>query len=220
MSDQPDVYMYLDAAGIESLFAQTVDRVETEFQQSIKKGLKGGASVKFGIGKGLAALLGLDAGAKLEAERTKTELGSAKLTLTVEHKLRRLLKYLLTSENLAVDLAGAVGILANTRASVFLKIHTTFDMPKMMKKGRGIETINEDGAALFETVGEGSYAKVAMAASVAKFCRAPKGRLGRISHESLYFERQNGRNVPLNVFGSLRGISASECQIKPYAIWT
>jgi hypothetical protein len=220
MSDQPDVYMYLDVAGIESLFAQTVDRVETEFQQSIKKGLKGGASVKFSIGKGFAALLGLDAGAKLEAERTKTELGSAKLTLTVEHKLRRLLEYLVTSENLAVDLAGAVGVLTNTRASVFLKIHTTFDMPQMMKKGRGIETINEDGAALFETVGEGRHANIVMATSVAKFCRAPKGRLGRISHESLYFERQNGRNVPLNVSGSLRGISPSECQIKTYAMWT
>jgi hypothetical protein len=222
MIDQPDVYLYLDVPGIESLFAQTVDRVETEFTESRKKGSKDSAGVKLGIGKAIATLLGLEAGAKLDTEKTRSNLQSMKSTLTVENKLSRLLEYLVASDSLIRNLAEAVGIAMERKSSVFLQCKAHFDMPQMLRWDGGIDLINEDGAVLFEMTSHGKCKKVSMAASLAKFPRAREERLGRISHETLFFTGYKGRNVPLNLFGSLRQIDVAEtlCQIKPFALWT
>jgi hypothetical protein len=220
MPDQPEVYLYLDALGIESLFAQTVDRVETEFTESRKTGSKDGAGVKLGIGKGIAALLGFEAGAKLDTEKTRSNLQSTKSTLTVENKLARLLAYLSASDNLILTLPSAIGAAMDRKSSVFVKCQAEFDMPQVRKHGGGIDLINEDGAALFEVTSLGKCKKVSMAASLAKFPRVRDERLGRISHEALFFQGHKGRNVPLDLFGNLRQIAAAECQIKPYALWT
>jgi hypothetical protein len=223
MADQPESYLYLDVFGIESLFAQTVDRVETEFTESHKAGSKDGAGVKFGIGKGVAALLGFDAGAKLDTEKTRSNLSSTKSILTVENKLARLITYLKASDDLASSLAAAIAGALDNKSSVFLKCWAEFDMPQMRQQhAGGIDLINQDGAALFEMTSPGRCKKVSMAASLAKFPRARDERLGRISHEALFFQGHKGRNVPLNLFGSLRQIAVAECQcqIKPYALWT
>jgi hypothetical protein len=222
MADQPEVFLYLDKPGIESLFAQTVDRVETEFSESRKTGSKDSAGVKFGIGKAIAALLGLEASAKLDTEKTRSNLQLTKATLKVENKLERLLEYLAASDSLATTLPLAVAKAMDQNASVFLKCSAEFDMPQMAQHHGGIRAINEDGAALFEITSAGKCKKVSMAASLAKFPRVREERLGTISHEALFFQGHKGRNVPLHLFGNLRPLNIAEghCQIKPFALWT
>jgi hypothetical protein len=220
MLDQPEVFLYLDKKGIESLFAQTVDRVETEFTESHKKASKDSAGVKIGIGKAIAALLGLEASAKLDTEKTRSNLQSTKSTLTIENKLERLLEYLSASDNLASSLSSAVVTAMDRKSSVFVKCQSNFEMPQMTQRGGGIDVINEDGAALFEVTSFGNCRKISMAASLAKFPRARNERIGRISHEALYFEGNQGQGVSLKLFGSLRQINVAECQIKPFALWT
>ena len=52
------VYIYLDSDGIESLYAQTTDRVELELTRSRSKEGRGEVGVKLGFGNLLASLLG------------------------------------------------------------------------------------------------------------------------------------------------------------------
>jgi hypothetical protein len=220
MPKQPEVFLYLDKPGIESLFAQTVDRVETEFSESCKTGSKDSAGVKLGIGKAIAALLGLEASAKLDTEKTRSSLRSTKAALKIENKFERLLAYLEASDALVLTLPLAVVKAMDQNGSVFLRCSAEFDMPQMTHGG--IRAINEDGAALFEMTSAGRCKKVSMAASLAKFPQVREGRLGSISHEALFFQGHKGRNIPLNLFGSLRPLNIAEgqCQIKPFALWT
>jgi hypothetical protein len=46
----PVMYIYLDAEGIDSLYAQTVDRLETEFTQSQERDKSGKMKANIGIG--------------------------------------------------------------------------------------------------------------------------------------------------------------------------
>jgi hypothetical protein len=222
MPSQPEVYLYLDTPGIESLFAQTVDRVETEFSESRKTGSKDNAGVKFGIGKAITALLGLEASAKLDTEKTLSNLQASKSTLTIENKLSRLVVYLEASDNLRSTLPEAVTTALARKASVFLRCHAPFDLSQMTDHRGGITRINEDGAVLFETRSSGVCRKVSMAASLAKFPRVREERLGQISHEALFFQSHAGKAVDINLFGSLRWLNVAEavCQIKPFALWT
>jgi hypothetical protein len=169
MADQPDVYLYLDVPGIESLFAQTVDRVEMEFTESRKKGSKHSAGVKLGIGKAIATLLGLEASAKLDTEKTRSNLQSTKSTLAVENKLSRLLDYLVASDILIRNVSEAVGMATARKSSVFLQCKAHFDMPQMLRWDGGIDLINQDGAALFEMTSHGKCKRVSMAASWPNF---------------------------------------------------
>jgi hypothetical protein len=220
MSKQPDVYLYLDSAGIDSLFAQTVERVETEFSESRKTGIKDSAGVKFGLGKAIVALLGLQASAKLDMEKMRSKLESSKSTLTVQNKLTRLFAYLRASEKLLLNIAVAVMAAVEQKSSVFLECQDEFDMPQMA--GGIIDRINEDGAVLFEITTFGRCRKLSMVASLAKFPRVRNERLGRLSHEALLFQKDAGHQISINLFGNLRKINAAQghFQVKPFALWT
>jgi hypothetical protein len=214
----PNAYLYLDSAGVESLFAQTVDRVEIELVESTKKTTEEKSSAKLGLGNALAALIGIKADASLEAAKAKTQLEQAKLGLTVEHKIARLQNYILATGYLTDDLASAVKRSKETNAKVYINVLHAFDMPQFAHRGGGVEQANDDGALEFE-IPSLSSAKVVMAASLAKFPSLASGRLGRLSHVVLHFGGFQGKNVPLHVFGYIISLSAVVCQIKPYAIW-
>jgi hypothetical protein len=68
----PIVYLYTDDEGVESLCAQTTDRVETELTKSHSKEGRGEVQLKVGFGNLLTTLLG----PKEAAGGTKLENGS------------------------------------------------------------------------------------------------------------------------------------------------
>ncbi len=219
MQRQPDVYIYLDKNGIESLFAQTADRVEVEIRTSTEKATNKKAGAKFGLGKAIAALLGIEAGTEVEASKASKQLEEAKLALTVEHKLSRTQQYLSESNNLITSLGTAIDKSSQNNTSIFINIREEFDLPQFIK-GQGVMEANEDGAIMFEIPeGLGLAKKVVMAASLSKFPRADNGRLGSLSHEAIHFKGCSGREVLLHVFGYIRSLGNGVFQIKPYAIW-
>ena len=92
---RPRPFIYLDREGIDSLYAQTVDRVETEFTQSLEKDRANKVAGKFGFGQLLATLFGLSE-ATVEAERSHANknMEQAKYSLTTEQKIISLVDFL------------------------------------------------------------------------------------------------------------------------------
>jgi hypothetical protein len=90
-SRTPFVYLYVDDEGIESLYAQTTDRVETELTESRSKERRGEVQVKVGFGNFLTTLLGLkEAAGATRLETVRGQIEEAKSRLSVEHKIERL----------------------------------------------------------------------------------------------------------------------------------
>src|SRR5713226_10229355 len=91
----PRTFMYLDAEGIDSLYAQTVDRIELEFTQTRKNERRGQVGLKAAFGStvtGLLALKEVSGGTKLGASRE--QIDEAKLHLTAERNMSNLIDYL------------------------------------------------------------------------------------------------------------------------------
>ena len=69
----PHRYFYLDVDGIESLYAQSVEKLEVEFTESKEKGKSGKAIGKFGLVKLLS-----DSGIELEGSISSKNLEEIK----------------------------------------------------------------------------------------------------------------------------------------------
>ena len=67
------VYVYLDSMGIESLFAQTTERLEIELKKSDEDASTRKASAKVCLNK-LASLFGIDLGANAELGKTNKQI--------------------------------------------------------------------------------------------------------------------------------------------------
>ena len=105
-------------------------------------------------------------------------------------------------------------------------------MPQFYAGHSGMEVANREGFVIFEIAGsnkldtynhDDNYFKpisrpirIVMGASVAKF---PRSHNGLSLHDVIFFNTHQGRNVELNIFGSLVPLKELTCQIKPYAIW-
>jgi hypothetical protein len=219
MQSQPHVFVYLDTNGIESLFAQTVDRIETEIRTSLEEGRDNKVGGKLGLGKAIAVLLGIELGASLETSKASKKLEEAKLSLATEHKLARLQQYLRESNNLDKNLSDAIKRANQVKKSVFIDVEDLFDMPQFARGGGGVEKVNRDGAILCEVVDRFSPAKIVMVASLSKFPRLGGGRLNRLSHDAINFASYGGKDVRLHIFGSMLSLGTGTFQVKPYAIW-
>jgi len=227
------MYIYLDADGIDSLYAQTVDRLETEFTQSQERDKSGKVKANIGIGKLLGTMLGLvEAGAETELSISGKRIEEAKLRFTLEQKLSALMKYLKNLEGTEFfELLPHAAIRAKELGKgVFIKIAEKFNMPQY-SQGDGISNMNRDRSIVFSIgpVGDNeheyddSYFKKAeytflMTASLSKTTRSKDGMSGT-GHDAIYFRQFGGKNVPLEVFGYLIPLSKYTYQIKPYAIW-
>ncbi len=88
MQSQPHVFMYLDMNGIESLFAQTVDRIETEIRTSLEQGTDNKTGGKFGLGKAIAVLLGVELGANLETSKASKKTRRSEISFGYRAQVR------------------------------------------------------------------------------------------------------------------------------------
>ena len=224
--------MYIDAEGIDSIYAQIVTRVETEATSSRGRGRKSRISGSVGLGEAIGSLFGLlhlkgEAGADSSVESTDT----IKTHLATEQKLREILESLsrLGEPTLFSDLANASNFSAENKDAVFVNLQTDFDAPQFYG-GMGVQAVNKAQYVIFEKDMEynryydyrDDYFKkhripVVMSASLTKFPNC-KGRMGMTGHDAVFIRGHGGRQMPLHVFGSLFKLPEF-CQIKPYAIW-
>jgi hypothetical protein len=221
------VYIYLDVEGIESLYAQTTDRVEVELTSSHSKEGHGGIKLKAGFGNLLTTLLGLkEASAATTLETVHGEIEAAKARLSVEHKLQRLTEFLSARKECIGDLRTALGK-AEVGRPIFVQVETKFDTPDFFPGGGGPVAINSSGAMVFriddhydpsDQYFKNPHVDLVMTASLKKFPRLKEG-MGSTSHEAVFFRGFAGKAIPLDVFGYLIRLNSKACQIKPYAIW-
>jgi hypothetical protein len=224
----PFVYIYLDSEGIESLYAQTADRVEVEIVKSSSTEGRGAVGLKAGFGNFLTTLLGLkEASAETKLETIRGQIEEAKSRLSVEHKVSRLSEYLSISTNCFGDLASAAESATKPGQHVFIRIETLFDVPDFFPGGDGVDAINSSRAIVFtinpsydpsDTYFKRPVLSIIMTAGLDKFTRLKHG-MGGTSHEAIQFRGLLGKDVPLGVFGYLLRHNERVCQIKPYAIW-
>jgi hypothetical protein len=227
------MYIYLDADGIDSLYAQTVDRLETEFTQSQERDKSGKIKANMGIGKLLGVMLGLvEVGAETELSISGKRIEEAKMRFTLEQKLSALINYLRNLEGSEYfELLPQAAIQAKELSKgVFIRIAEKFNMPQY-SQGNGVGNINRDKSIAFSIgpIGESKHEyddlyfkkteyTFLMTTSLSKTTRSKDG-MAMTGHDAIYFRQFGGKNVPLEVFGYLIPLSKYTYQIKPYAIW-
>ena len=218
-------YFYLDTDGIESLYAQTVEKLEVEYTESKEKGKIGKTIGKLGLGKLLA-----DMGIEIESSISNKALQEIKYKLSPEQKIRILTSYLNSLDTqLFSDLLKGANWCKETGKGTFVDIEQQFNAPQFYKYPDGVKEVSETGSMMFE-IGESrdepyepsdKYFRPSyfffMNASLSKSVY-PKG-MGNTSHEALFFRALKGKNLPLGVFGYLQTVGKYAFQIKPFAIW-
>jgi len=229
----PKMYIYLDSDGIDSLYAQTVERLETELTQSQEHDKSGKIKANIGIGKLLGAMIGLvDIGAETELSISGKQVNEAKMRFTLEQKLSALVEYLESLEGTEFfEKLPQAAVQADKQGEgVFIRVTEKFNMPQFFQGDDGVSNINRDQSISF-VIGQNdtehefadTYFKITqytflMMASLNKTTRSREG-MRQTGHDAVFFRMLKGKNVPLNVFGYLIPLSKYTFQIKPYAIW-
>src|SRR5438105_2541037 len=124
----PLTYIYLDHKGIDSLFAQTTDRLETQFVTEKERNREG----KVGLAAAFKALFFANANASAEFSASGRRMEQVTAMLTVEQKLEGLIRYLNRIENDKYfdDIQQAVSQCSQQKMAVFINIETEFDLPQ------------------------------------------------------------------------------------------
>lgn len=144
----PQIYIYLDREGIDSLYAQTTARLETQLVTERERNREG----KVGFGAALKVLLFADARADAELSLSGRNLEQVTSTLSVEQKLAGLIRYLNRFENEKYfdHLHPAALQSSQRKMAVFLNIETEFDLPQFYSGRVGIKTVNREKVITFE----------------------------------------------------------------------
>src|SRR5271166_4084025 len=232
-------FFYLDRSGIWSLFEQTINDVEKEFDRLYKTNPTGGLEEKTTLARRLSELLGLG---ELTAEgtfgRSKKYIEEIKAKLSVENKVTRLLEYQRdldsTSSLPILDLAVQRWLVG---APNMLVLNEYFNMPQFYPGAQSEALSYESGLVEFELdrragsrlASERPYActnscrerekpRVLMSANLSKFQNIRLGKMSPESPESKFFHQFGGLRVPLHVLGTLTK-KKDHLRIKPLAIW-
>lgn len=228
----PRMYIYLDSEGIDSLYAQTVEKLETEFTQSQEHEKSGKVKANIGIGKSLGVMLGLvDLGAETELYLNGKQISEAKMCFTLEQKLSALMEYLesVKGTEFFEHLPQAAIQAEKQSKGLFIKVVEKFNMPQFFQGDDGVSKINSDQSISFiigqvngdhefpDTFKKTQYTFFMMA-SLNKMTRSREG-MRPTGHDAIFFREFKGKDVPLNVFGYLIPLNKYTYQIKPYAIW-
>lgn len=228
----PVMYIYLDNDGIDSLYSQTVDRLETEFTLSRERDKSGKLKTSIGIGKLLSTLLGIaEIGGETELTIGGKRIDETKSRFTPEQKLLALEQFLqnLETDSFFENLPKAAITSQESGKGVFIKISEKFNMPQF-SEGNGVDNINRDKSIAFvigqfdkdhdfsDTYFKKTQYTFILTAGLEKTTRSSHG-MSQTGHDGVIFRAYGGKNVPLNVFGYMIPLSKYSFQIKPYAIW-
>jgi hypothetical protein len=145
----PQNYIYLDREGIDSLYAQTTARLETQFVTEKERNREG----KVGFGAALKVLVFGDARADAELSLSGRNLEQVTSTLSVEQKLAGLIRYLNRFENEKYfdNIHQAAFQCSQRKMSVFINIETEFDLPQFYwGREYGVNAVNLEKTISFE----------------------------------------------------------------------
>ena len=145
----PLIYIYLDSAGIDSLFAQTTERVETQYVTEREGNREG----KVGLGAALKALFFADVNASTEVTVSGRKMEQVTAMLSIEQKLAGLIRYLNRFENEKYfdNIHQAIYQCSQQKGSVFINIETEFDLPQFYwGRESGVKNVNLVKAISFE----------------------------------------------------------------------
>lgn len=226
----PVEYIYLDRDGIESLYAQIVDAVETSRTTTIQNGAGAKVGAVLRMKNSLVKLLsGLEGEASAEVTGSRSRTEQTTKVETIEQRLQSVLEFLTKSgeDHFFTGLAEASRRLQTTDGTVFISIRDHFNAPQFYGGSLGADSVNATGYLLLEKGGAADYCdgddyykqattEVKLAAGIRNMRFG--GSIGSTSHEAVFFLGFAGRRVPLGVFGTLSGTS-DYLQIKPFAIW-
>jgi hypothetical protein len=222
-------YVYLDAEGIEGLYAQTVKAVETSRTLSTQRGRNAKLSVGLKLKNLFAHLTGIEAEGAGEVGRSRTRTLQSTKAKTVEHKIQRVISVLerSTEVRLYTNLGEACSHVRPADQALFVNVRDTFNAPQFYGGAKAVDSLSASGYLLLEKYGETEYyysdeyyklpkIPVKLHASLSKMRTG--SFLSTSNHETAYFHGYSGRDVPLGVFGALSS-TPQFFQIKPYAIW-
>ncbi len=231
----PRVFIYFDEEGVQSLYAQVVEILETERIRKTDSRKSGRVGTKIGIGRLVSALLGgSDTNVNIEMQRLKGVSEEIKMKITMEQRLTALIHYLeqLLGSEYFTDLMKALLYCRDTRQGVYINVFARVNAPQFYLYDDPVSEINSVGAMSFEIVPpEYDYSdkyfkrpkdyRIIMQASLTKFPRLREPMLSQTGHEAVFFRSYKGRNIPLNIFGYLfpLGNTGFLFQIKPFAMW-
>jgi len=150
----PFRYLYLDATGIDSLYAQTMESVETEI--TIARGKKRSTKIggKASLGQTLSKVFGLpELAVQTDFAQATDSSEIIKTYRTAEQKLANVIRYLeqLGAPAFYSDVHAAAENCTNTGQSTYICIGERFDLQGFRGgSDAGIELINRQGAMVFE----------------------------------------------------------------------
>jgi len=232
-------FFYLDTSGVWSLFEQTVNDLQDEFDRLYKTNPTGGLEEKTSMALRLSELLGLDAStAEGTFGRSKKFIEELKAKLSVENKVTRLVEY-----QRDLDSTGSLPVLDlavqrwRYSAPNMVLLNEYFNMPQFYQGAQSEALSYESGFVEFEldrragirSASERHYAcatysrqrekpRVLISASLSKFQNLRLGKMSPESPESKFFHQSAGLRVPLHVLGTLTK-NIDHLRIKPLVIW-
>lgn len=200
-------YIYIDAPGIASLYAQLHGKDVVETLLSMEHSKASGWKMA------LSAFLGL--GGSGETTNSSKEVKTSKTTLKPENMLREIVATLRARGSLHTSILDAIS--ETQTGAVWFETKHSFSVPPQIGK------FNEVRAVVF-VAGFPPYEdcspdipRISMSASLHHFPSARDGQLSTSGHDAMFFNQLNGRPYPYSIFGSIFSCGDS-FQIKPYAI--
>ena len=200
-------YIYLDAPGIASLYAQLhgQDVVETLLSMEHNRA----SDWRMAIG----AFLGL--GGSGGSSKSTKEGRTAKVILRPENMLREIVASLRAQGKLHSSISNAIAAAAS--GPLWFEGRHSFSVPQEIERFNNIRAIVfVSGFAPYVEPSPGEP-QISMSASLHHFPTARDGQLPLSGHDALFFRSLNGRPHSYSVFGSVFSCGDG-FQIKPYAI--
>ena len=230
----PVRFVYLDLHGIESLYSQTVDRVETSLLITKEKTAGRRIGLSLSLGKLLGNLIGVEPAVSADTTTEGKESRASSYNPTSENRLFSLIAHLSrhSPSSFFRSLRAAANAARHTQGSVFVSSRDKWDAPQFHPGQEGVRDVNNTGAVIF-TFGQPSseayepsddYFRhpptvIGMAASLINFPHVHAGRMTSTGHDAMLFRAHKGKAIPLAVFGQLTPLPEPSFQMKPYAIW-
>jgi len=151
----PLEYIYLDGPGIQSLYAQIVDSIETSRLTTTQKGISAKAGVALRLKNLLLKLSGVEGEASAEASASRTQTEQSTRVQTTEQTLLKLRTFLTESGegSFFTDLAAAMRRVAASGEPAFIGIRDKFNAPQFYGGAIGSDSVNAAGYLVLEKGG-------------------------------------------------------------------
>lgn len=223
-------YIYIDADGIDSLYAQIVNEVVIE--NEIETGKRSNGSAKGSFSARVNELFNTDV--NLIGEREVIHSSRQKTMIPYESKIQLLYDYIIQHENL-IDEYSKIKGKYQTKKQNFVLFSSCFDTTldcqnwenSMYQIGKyGYVPLYKAPSESFDGYDyRDSYykksmmyqTKITMNLGIQKMIGYSSYAM--TSHLAVLFRSYRGKDIPLGVFGHIYRLAEDLFQIKPYAVW-